>query len=684
MSTGIDIPVKVTEASEAIALLNRIATAVEGTGRAAEQAEEKTSSLGDAFNSLGEKARNFNEIRESVMALATGLLEAATAVADLASEQQALDANSARLRLNFQQAAQQAGGFVSELQTMTLATSMANRGINLTQTELDALARIGMQRARDTGKNLDEVFDQLGESIIEGGEELTKFGSNLSAVAGETGTVAQRMAILVGNARQMPPAMRTAADEVNNFKNQLHQAQRTMAEGFTAELQRLQQVSNPFAGAARDTEEFNRELRAVGQTAAYVGRFFLDLTGIVMGFLGTAVIAARAYHQIQGLDLAGARQSYEQAQQTAGFMAERARSLSALMEDQERQRTTVEAARPAAAPRPAAPAAPAAAPAAPAAPRAGGGGGGARAPRAADLTITAESLAEEERARVQALAASDAAFMERRRTTDEHLRAMQDEIDRSNEELRAAVAQRDRERGEREFAMSDAGLRHQAETERLARQEQRTMDFRLRSQRTFTDEMEELAQRRITLAEHEAQLVTGSFNAMGRAFSSHLTAVIEGRESVGEALQGMLADTLKTISQEAAVKAGMELASGFAALAIGNVPGAGAHFTASGLFAGVAALAGVAGAAISPASAKANESGAGAEGGGEGARSATPMGGGGGGGGRGETVINIAFNGPQFGTGGVVQAAREVVSVINRGAIQGAVQLNAAAVGRLR
>jgi hypothetical protein len=39
------------------------------------------------------------------------------------------------------------------------------------------------------------------------------------------------------------------------------------------------------------------------------------------------------------------------------------------------------------------------------------------------------------------------------------------------------------------------------------------------------------------------------------------------------------------------------------------------------------------------------------------------------------TVYNITFGGPMYGTGGVRQAARQMVGAINRGGIQGGVQL---------
>jgi hypothetical protein len=694
MTTGsIDIPVRVTEASETIALLNRIATAVEGTGRAADQAEEKAKGFGASLESVGEKARHLNELREAAMSLAQGLLSAAESIAALATEQQTLDANTARLGLNFQEAASSAGGFVSQMQTMTLATAMANRGVNLTQQELNALARIGMQRARDTGKQVEEVFEALGESIIEGGEELTKFGSNLQRVSSDTGTVNERMSILVQNAQRIPPAMQTASDRVNAFKESLTDATRTLSEGFIAEMERLYRLPDPFEERARSAEDMRQSLSNLGRTAALIvvslGETAAGLVAYIGHAVGTLVVGiASIAPAIDALIHRGdaIRAATTFIREHAGpesligmmgsFGERRFSRVQAIGADFFLGRTEVptdelgeggaaggtqpdrQARR------------------GPAAPR--GGGGGARAAAPPDMVITAEEITARERA----LAASDAAYMERRRITDEHIRAMQDELDRDRETLREEVAQRDRERAEQEFAQSDAGLRAQAQSEQIAERERRTMDYRLRSQRSFTDEMENLAMRRMTLAEHEAGMVNGAFNAMGRAFSDHLTAFIEGREELGTALQGMLADTLKTISQEAAVKAGLELAGGFAALATYRFDAAASHFTAAGIYTGVAAAAGLAGAAIAPSSAKAN-AGEASPAANDNARSATPMGVGGGGR-SGETVINIAFNGPQFGTGGVVQAAREVVGVINRGALQGAVQINAAAVGRLR
>jgi hypothetical protein len=233
------------------------------------------------------------------------------------------------------------------------------------------------------------------------------------------------------------------------------------------------------------------------------------------------------------------------------------------------------------------------------------------------------------------------------------------------------------EASDRAYQRSDEGIGARARKDVDNRREEREMDHRYQSQLSFTERLEDLSSRRVIAAQEEAESIKGAFDAMGRAFSNHLTAVIEGREELGTALQGMLSDTLSAISKEAAMKAGLNLAGGFAALATYRFDAAAEHFTAAALYTGVAAATGLAGAALAP---SANDNAAGAAGEASARTSAAPMSQGPSGG-RGETVINVAFNGPQFGTGGVVQAARELVGVLNAGAVQGGVQINRLAVG---
>ncbi|MEZ4395029.1 MAG: hypothetical protein R3A48_28460 [Polyangiales bacterium] len=140
-----------------------------------------------------------------------------------------------------------------------------------------------------------------------------------------------------------------------------------------------------------------------------------------------------------------------------------------------------------------------------------------------------------------------------------------------------------------------------AREERSLGKERDRLQYRIDAQVSFTDRMEELAGRRRSAAQMEAEGVTSAFGAMGEAFASHLQAVIAGREDLGTALQGMLSDTLMAISKESAIKAGLYLAEGFASLVGYQYDRAAAAFTASAIFTGVAVASGLGGAALAPA-----------------------------------------------------------------------------------
>lgn len=675
MSTqGIEVPVKI-EGNDALIMLARIVNALEGVGDKAQASAPKADRLAVSLRGVGEAARHINEVRELVVSFAESLINAAERVGELAGEQQRLDANSARLGLNFQQAAQNAGGFVSEMQTMTLATALANRNIHVTQNELDSLARVGMARAVSAGKNVEEVFDSIGDSIIEGGEELEKFGSSLHSVADESHTASERLTALVQRGNETARTMSTAADDVARFRNELQQAGRYISTGFVEEMARLQTIGTTARQNTTDVAEMRREMEAAGRAAAYTLTLVADLGGIV---IGTVAVAVRGLSgALQGINSMlrggtfhdGTAGAAEDLRALTAFIDRRVASLSATSADAESRTSAPAAAAPTRAPdmvitaeeigidprtgRPIR--------------RAGsGGGGGGGSPRRA----TIEELMGRAFERTGPRAELPGVVGEQ---TSEQLRASTERI---REELRTQ-READQRKGREAYERSDEGARAFVERERTAAREQRMLEQRRDQYRTFTDEMEQLSARRINVAREEAEFVNGSFQAMGRAFATHLTAFVEGREELGTALQGMLADTLKMISEEAAAKAGLELAGGFAALATYRYDAAAQHFAASGIYTAVAAATGVAGAALAPQTKGASAAPTG--GGNERDRGAAPMSQGSTTGG-GTTVINVAFNGPQFGTGGVVQAARQVVGVINSGAVQGGVQLNRLAI----
>jgi hypothetical protein len=682
---GIDIPVKI-EGNDALIMLARIVNALEGVGSKAQAAAPKAEHLAVSLRGVGEAARHINEVRELVTSFAESLINAAERVGQLAGEQQRLDANSARLGLNFQQAAQNAGGFVSEMQTMTLATALANRNIRVTQGELDSLARVGMARAVSAGKNVEEVFDSIGDSIIEGGEELEKFGSSLHSVADESHTASERLTALVQRGNETARTMSTAADDVARFRNELQQAGRYISTGFVDEMARLRDVTGTMRDGARDAAEFRREMDAIGRTAALMLTGIGNAAGIIIGGIATSVsvmvagiAAAQAgLHALatRGDAAAAARAAFESfgTRDVAEFTRNRVAGFGALFTDAGGRAT---APAPAQSSTPASPDMVITAEEIGIDPRTGrpirrasGGGGSRNAPRRATIEELMGRAFERTGARAELPTVV-------RDQTPEQLRASGERIREGIRESREA----DQRKGREAYERSDEGAQAFTERERTASREQRMLEERRDQYRTFTDEMEQLSARRINVAREEAEFVNGSFQAMGRAFATHLTAFVEGREELGTALQGMLADTLKMISEEAAVKAGLNLAGGFAALATYRYDAAAQHFAAAGIFTAVAAASGVAGAALTPQAKGASSAPSG--GGNERDRSAAPMSQGSTTGG-GTTVINVAFNGPQFGTGGVVQAARQLAGVLNAGAVQGGVQINRLALAGAR
>jgi hypothetical protein len=95
-----------------------------------------------------------------------------------------------------------------------------------------------------------------------------------------------------------------------------------------------------------------------------------------------------------------------------------------------------------------------------------------------------------------------------------------------------------------------------------------------------------------TMAENAKEGVQMAVGAMTGAFKAHFAAVIRGQETLGQALKGMLEDTLLTIATEAAVKALFAGAQALYFAAIGNYAGAASAAGSAAMFAVVAGAAG--------------------------------------------------------------------------------------------
>ena len=180
----------------------------------------------------------------------------------------------------------------------------------------------------------------------------------------------------------------------------------------------------------------------------------------------------------------------------------------------------------------------------------------------------------------------------------------------------------------------------------------------LSQQGTFTGRMNTLMGQQKGTTEQLAGSAKNALGAIGTAMASHAQAMIQGKEDIGDALQGMLKDVLSSIGSEAMIKGAMMMAEGAAALAgIYTAPLAAGNFAAGAAFFGVGALASAAGGAI-PASASAGGGGGGASAGAASSastsRSETPMRSGGSG--ASEAPANITINFSAFQSNEAAQA----------------------------
>lgn len=154
----------------------------------------------------------------------------------------------------------------------------------------------------------------------------------------------------------------------------------------------------------------------------------------------------------------------------------------------------------------------------------------------------------------------------------------------------AARVQRERELARRSMQLgnefTDEGLRGKAaESQQLAADDARARNFgaQLRDQFTST----------ATVAQRSATDVKGAFDMMTGALSTHLDALISGREAAGQAFLGMAADATKALALQSLQKGLFYTAEGVAYAATAP-PLAPPMFAAAGIHFGIAAGAGLA------------------------------------------------------------------------------------------
>ena len=580
MAEGIVIPIDTPGADRSEAVLRSIVAVVDQMARKAGEAGQKTEEAGQKAQ---QSAVQWTELR-SAIGLVVGALgqisAAADRVAELAAEEAHLSAASQRLGLDFDAAAASTSRFVDETVAMQAAEELAAAGYRVTQAELNNLIRVSASYSQATGTDMVQATGQLTQAIMGGSvRALRAFGPELVATAGDAHTVDQRLDALSATARRMGDATDDARTSMDRFRDSIEDSERTAASAFAAELARLSALSARRREATSGLDETTALLRDLGRVAAdavsFVGNAVMALmTEIAMGIAGTVSMARSGIQSLPGLSgaMGGRAAASADAAQMARLRAMHARYLAAMRDALGMTSETSETP---------APAAPTPAP-----------GSGQTRPSRADAADRGGVRTSAE-ARENALwdhvgrlrAPADRIVVpgeaERIRQLD-ILRAAQERGGAQQREAltREALALQETEAGKAQAA------REGAEVER---------------QSSLVGRMESVLQRYGDTSRHVADLVVGSFEDMTSAWGSHLSAVIDGREALGEALQGMLSDTLKAVGKRAGVSAMEEAAAALASLAYGNLPAAGLHAAAAAGFAAVAAAAGYLGQEVAPA-----------------------------------------------------------------------------------
>jgi ribosomal protein L35 len=653
VSEPITIPLEI-DGAEALRTLERFA---QGMGAAATKTD-------DAGKSAAASSLSWTELN-SALSLVSGAFNRIVAVADqvaaLTAEQQQLSAASQRLGLDFNEAADGAGRFVDETEAMAAASRLAEAGLHLTQDELNQLTARAAIASQRLGVDTTTAFNMLTTAIESGSARaLRPFGEDMVALGGSTHSAEERLSAFTTTTRGMERATDDASTSMARLRDSIGDAEREAASAFSAELLRLQEVTaqtNTLSSRVDDTEH---KLRALGQMAATAALGTLNgiavvVSAVAMGIVGTIATARGALAGLQAMAHGGSFtgamrasvQGDDASRETLQFLEERIAALNALAED-----TGSTAGRGAVR-----------------------GLIGAGAPTTSGDMVFGESQA----------AADDAYAAARRRrpasggSSQSSQRATLDQL-----MTRAGAAERFQVTGsgrlddgsaEAERALADQAAKdRRAEEQTATTREEQDAARRARSQsRSIGGGMREALTRYGDTAMHTRDLVVGAFNDMTDAVGKHIEAVVMGRESLGEAVQGMLSDTLAAIAKRASVSAAEELVASLASLAVGDLRGAGLHGAAAVGYTAVAALAGAGSAAAAPSAPSApSASGAGAS---RSAGDVTPRAAGKSGGGDGQTV-NVYFGGPVIGAGGARQAAREVVGLLNDGARQGGVRLS--------
>ena len=559
----IDLPVTGQVDAALIRGLIDLGEALKGASTQAEEGSVKAQRATVSWSSFADGARKaadtFNEVHQAIttqVAMINGLIDGVTS---LAAEQARLDSTSAALGLDMDQAAAAAGRFADEVDAARVAGEFHSRQLALTQPQLDALFRIAGAHAQELGVSVGQAADQLTTALVRGREGgLERFGQGLADVAGSSHTVEERLQVLVRQAGEVAQGTDDAASSMERFRDTIDDAKRVAASAFVGEFDRLSQIAAGFDSANTSASNLNATMERVGRTLAaiatrsyaglrtigsafdVVGNYILEVTGQVRGRSGTDEAVRNFTRRLNALEgLADAAPLDGTAPAASGEMTFSPAEAGIAAPAASARRT----------------------------PSGGGGATAAVEARKEEIAKLADIRDAEQRARQEA----DLRTAALRQTTE--------------------ARERERQAATRDFNawLAQADARLQAEKAQEVAKRDRERDET--KQRDTGNQLRDHFARQMRDANTMADVVEGAYSRMTGAASAHFGALVTGRETAGQALQGFVHDTLTAFAEIAAQQAMFELGKGFAALFL-NPAEAAAHFGAAALFGVVAAGAG--------------------------------------------------------------------------------------------
>ena len=571
--------------------LPRTAEEFRKADREAEKFQQRLEKLNDrasVAHALTSIRHGFDLVREGANLAA----EAIEHVASRTAEFQRYQRIQSELGVSFSEAQAQSGRFVSQGDVAGLAEHFASAHVNLNQQQLGALARGGARLAQMGGTSFEQQSERIFSGIVGGElEVLRRFGPEMAALSGQTHTAQERLQAFIRTVDQLGRPVDDAATSLERFKESVAQAERVFFGNFTRELQNVAGEGGVFHDTNLQLEAMQRSMLGIGDASNVLASSGTMLGGMFGTWASSIRLVTNALNTMYaGLARVAVVNPLRNINNiSGGRLAGLVRAVTGVGST-----------------------------------GAGEGGGGQSSANADDMTFGESQRAEDERAyqqaREDALEMAQAAVRKsndpgltrrggggRRRSRGEGRFAysVQAAANADREEMDLMLVRKENDRQELLATLAEqqrtaqnemaAGIANkQNEAAQLAEQER---------QRGLFGALTEAAHRYDETMFHLRGTVVGAFEDMSAALGGHIAAWAEGKETFGDAMQGMLGDFLKATSKRALMSGTEEAVASLASLAIGDLRGAGLHAAASAGYFTLAGLAGAAGAAVAPSAA---------------------------------------------------------------------------------